>query len=281
MTERLEDADLGTLHLDGTGGYAVESIDLGFPAIRAGAVERVNANGSHDTTTFYGARAVSLKVAVFGTPAVTRREALDRLRAYTSPRRRPVLYFDEGDGSDRRILLRGDQFGGTLEHPEVTLTQIEWVAPSGIIESGTEISAEASAAVAPEGGETYNRGYPTIYPAVSVFGATSMVNAGTEPAAPVLQLWGPCTDPQLENLTTGEAIVFAGLTLTAEQYVEVDVREATVRQQGLASQSVYHLLNLAATSLWWLDPGTNHVRYAPATFGPGARATVAYRSAWL
>lgn len=281
MTERLDDAELGTLTLDDASGYVVEKLDLGFPAARSGVAERVNANGVRDDTAFYGARAVSLNLAVYGNGGTTRREALDRLRAYASPRRRPLLYFREDSGAERRIQLRGDQLGWPLEHPEVTLVNVAFVAPSGVIESAAEVTAEATAAVAPEGGESYNRGYPTTYPAVSVFGATLMTNDGTEPAAPVMQLWGPCTDPRLENLTTGEAITFAGLTLTAEQYAEVDVREATVRQQGLASQSVYHLLNLAETSLWWLDPGPNYVRYAPASYGPGARATVAYRSAWL
>lgn len=282
MTDRLEDATLGVLELTEVNGYAVGKVDLGFPAVRAATAERVNANGTDDSTEFYGSRAVALEVAVFDVPGVTRRQALDRLRAYASPSRRPVLYYDEqSDGEARRVQLRGDQLGWPMERPGYARVSIAWVCPDGVIEAADASVVTATGSIPPEAGRSYPRSYPLAYPATSIVGAAAVDNTGTEPAAPVLQLWGPVTNPAVANLTTGEQIVFTDLALTAEQYVEIDIKEATVRLNGRADQSLYHRLVFADTTFWWLRPGLNYVRYAPETYSGSARAVITFRSAWL
>ena len=47
---------------------------------------------------------------------------------------------------------------------------------------------------------------------------------GTAPTFPVLRITGPITDAVIENLTTGEAISFAGLTIDAGDYCDIDLR---------------------------------------------------------
>lgn len=284
MTTRLVDDKLGTLLLDEAHGYVVTEVDLGFPVVRSNSVDRVNANGADDSTLFYGARAVAVTVQVFASDdgSVSRRHALDSLRAYASPVRRPVLVFDdEGDGSERQITLRGNQLSWPLSNGRLATVRLAWEAPDGIIEDAVESSQQATASLDQEPGRTYNRVYSLTYPAFSVSGAVDCSNAGNEPAAPLLQLYGPCVDPYVENLSTGEGIYFSGLTLTAEQYAEVDVKAATVRLNGDAAQSIYGQLDFSKTVLWWLAPASNYVRYGASSFDAGAHAVITYRSAWL
>lgn len=287
---RLVDPDLGTLELTRANGYRVSNIDLGFPTSRAVVVERVNANGAEDLTVFYGARAVSMTVVVLAGVGVSRRAALDRLRAFASPARRPVLYFNDDDltsAPDRMVRLRGDQLGSPLTNPILTTTQVQWVAPEGVIESAAQLAVAVPAVASAEAGRLYPRTYPIIYPPNAVYGSVTVVNEGTEPAAPILRLWGPCVDPWAGNLSFGESLGLTGIlpsdppvTLTAEQFVEVDVREATVRLQGKATQNMYSNLTLDS-ALWWLRPGSNLIRYTPASYGPGARAELFWRHAWI
>lgn len=280
MSTKLVDPDLGTLELGRQHGLAVRELDLGYPEARVVSDPRVNANGADDRTTFYGPRAVALTCLVGDTPGRTRQQALDLLRAYASPGRRPVLVYGP-DGAERQVQLRGDQLGWPLTAEASTEVQLAWVAPEGILEAAVESTVEVSAVAASEPGRRYPRTYPLTYPETSLVGAVAAVNAGTEPAAPVMQLWGPCVDPALVNATTGERLAFTGLTLAAGQYVEVDVRAATVRLNGRADQSMYQSMDLLASSLWWLAPGTNQVRYSPASYDPAARAVLTYRSAWV
>lgn len=282
MSTRLVDPELGTLELEPADGFRVRDLDLGYPAARVVSDPRVNANGTDDRTEFYGSRVVSLTCLVQSVEGRTRRQALDLLRAYASPRRRPVLIFDEdGTGDERQVRLRGDQLGWPLSTAVAADVQVAWTAPDGILEAVTESSVSVSAVPITEPGRSYPRTYPLTYPAISLVGAVDAPNAGTEPAAPVMQLWGPCTDPALVNASTGEQLRFTGLTLTGSQYVEVDVKAATVLLNGRAGQSLYSSMDLLASSLWWLQAGSNLVRYSPASYDPAAHAVLTYRSAWI
>lgn len=280
---RLVDPELGTLELTRANGYKVSDINIGFPAARDVVTHRVNAHGVDDSTAFYGARAVSMTVVVMDGVGVSRRVALDRLRAFASPARRPVLFFNDDDLTsepDRMVRLRGNQLGSPLTNPILSITQVQWVAPEGIIESAIEQVVTASATAEVEAGRTYPRTYDLTYPSITSIGSAAVTNDGTEPAAPILRLWGPCTDPKVINLATMETLELTGLSLTAEQYVEVDVREATVRLQGKSTQNLYTSLTLDS-ALWWLQPGVNDVRYSPATWSGDARAQIIYRHSWI
>lgn len=280
MTTKLVDPELGTLELGRQHGLAVRELDLGYPEARVVSDPRVNANGADDRTTFYGPRAVALTCLVGNTPGRTRQQALDLLRAYASPGRRPVLVYGP-DGQERQVRLRGDQLGWPLTSSAATEVQLAWVAPDGILEAAVESTTVVSAVAPAEPGRRYPRTYPLTYPETSLVGAMDALNAGTEPAAPVMQLWGPCVDPVLLNATTGERLAFTGLALTGDQYVEVDVKAATVLLNGRAGQSLYQSMDLLASSLWWLAPGSNLVRYSPASYEPAAHAVLTYRSAWI
>lgn len=286
----LEADGLGRLELTEANGFVVTSLDLGWPTVRAVSNNRVGANGADDTTAFYGPRAVSLEVGVFAPDdrTASRRDRMSRLLAYASPARRAVLVFWDDDGVPQRVSLRGESVTPPPRRPVGTAVTVmlAWSAPDGIVEELEQRTVKVSAFAATGGpGRTYPRRYPIRYPVRASAGSQDVVN-GTEPAAPIYRLWGPCVNPRLVNVETGAEVRFGNtatgdLTLTADQYVEVNVRNATVTLNGRATESLYSRLDLVASSFAWLIAGTQRLRYVPKSFGSGAHADVLYRRAYL
>jgi hypothetical protein len=291
---RLEEPKLGTLRLETHYGYRVAKLDLGFPVARAVAEDRVNANGQIDSTALYGARAVSLALAVVGNSdgetgeVDTRRNLLDRLRAFASPARRPYLYVDDEDGSvERRVLLRGDQAGAPLEIPGSAQVTVVWVAPAGILEHGVQQTVSVSAVLPSDPGRTYDKTYSVSYPKQSSVGSKGVENIGTEPAAPVYRIFGPCTNPTIINPDTGDVLAFGGtavtgtVTLTESQFIEVDVTAATAFYNGDPTASAYSAIDFVRSTFAWLAPGANRLRLVTSSYQGDARLEVMYRSAWI
>jgi hypothetical protein len=107
------------------------------------------------------------------------------------------------------------------------------------------------------------------------------VNAGTASAQDfVISLFGPCTNPRFENLTTGQQLRFV-TTLTAGQFLEINVRDRTVRLNGLVAQNRYNTLDFATSQWFDLPPGESLLRYRPDSITAGAFARVGFRSSWI
>ncbi|RYZ31919.1 MAG: hypothetical protein EOP01_02340, partial [Propionibacteriaceae bacterium] len=212
--------------------------------------------------------------------APPRRDVLARLRAYASPGRRPVLVWREDDGVSRRVVLRGDSAPLVFDRApagasvKVLLT---FVAPNGVLELLTPTTASVSAVASPGGGRGFPVRLPFGFPRTSTFNTTTVTNTGTEAAPPLLKLWGPCTGPVLLNLTTGERVSLPGLTLTPQQYVEVNVENATLRLNGRATESLYAYQEWGVSSFGYLAPGVNLLRYSPALWSAGAHCDVEFR----
>jgi hypothetical protein len=274
---RIEDGpDVLDLRSD---GYHVGRLEISFPTARAVSQPRPDDDGEIDTTVYHGSSAVSIEVVL--TPGVSTLTALkDALRAFCHPSRRPYLVVEQ-DGQQRRIRLRADQQTAPITDPFHVQVQAQWRAPDGVVESLAEQIGTSDAVTAGEGGRSYPRSYPLSYAESSPVGAVTVTNDGTVAVRPVLRLYGPATDPRVENQSTGERLIFTGLTLLAGDWLEIDCREKTARLNGLPSQSRLARLDFANSSYLRLLPGMNTVRYYPVSFGDGARLEVRFRSAWL
>jgi hypothetical protein len=150
-----------------------------------------------------------------------------------------------------------------------------------VIEAAVESVAVAQASSGGEAGRTYDLTFDRDYPATSPVGSVTAVNAGTASAQDfVIFLFGPCVNPRFENLTTGQQIRFV-TTLTAGQFLEINVRDRTVRLNGLVAQNRYNTLDFATSQWFDLPPGASLLRYRPDTITAGAFARVSFRSSWI
>jgi hypothetical protein len=274
---RLEDGD-SVLDLRAD-GYRVARLDIGLPTARAVTVARPDQDGEDDTTAHHGAAAVTMDVRLRGKDQslIVLRDAL---RAFCHPAKRPYLVVEEA-GEQRRIRLRADQLVGPITNPVHQQVQLSWRAPDGVMESLAEQIGTSDAVTAGSGGRSYPRTYPLTYAESSPVGAVTVGNDGNVAVRPLLRLYGPASDPRVENQTTGERLIFEGLTLLAGEWLEIDCLEKTARLNGLANQSRLAQLDFLNSTWLRLLPGMNTVRYYPVSFGDGARLEARFRPAWL
>lgn len=283
-TARLEADDLDTWELDIEHGFAVDSLDIGFPAVRAVVAPNTDRSGERDTTRFFGGRAVVLSGTILPTDDLSRQAVLDRLTAFVHPARRSWLYFELEPGSgERRIRLRGDQMGRPIVVPGMARVSVGWRGPDGVQEAAEAIEVEGTPAGDQELGRPYDRDYDLEYPDTTDMGDVTLDNTGTEEAYPTILMYGPAEDPRVWNITTGESFRMAGVDLDDEDaYVELDMRAHTAtKHDGLVVTDVSHLVEFDLSTWFALAPGENLIRYVPRDFDEGARVTVRVRPTWI
>lgn len=121
------------------------TIDLGFPEVRASVQDNPQSDGTYDETQYTGARLLTIEGVVvqdaFGGVA----NAWDKrigwnsaswftryLSRWASPARRFRLYLTDDSGTPRFIDVRGDSFSSGVEYKDGTRTfQLGLVNPSG------------------------------------------------------------------------------------------------------------------------------------------------------
>ena len=283
MPARLEDTTLGTLYLDTDHGFSGVTIDPGFPTVREDVEDRPNANGTYDGTSLIGARAVTVSALVMGTATTTRRVLVERVRAYCSPARRPVLIWDEGDGVERRAVLRGSGASAPLQGGLARNLQATWACPSGVLETSALVTVEVTAGATPEAGIILPTVLPHTFPTSTVAGTTTVTNGDVynADADHVTQLWGPVTGPRLVNITSGLVTSFPSVTLSADQYIEVDSANPSARLNGRVAESMWGYQEPGVSDIFQLVGGVNLLRYAPSSYSGNARAVVSFRPATL
>lgn len=281
MTVRLVEDALGELELEASSGYYVRKLDLGFPEVRAAAEPLVQADGSDDWTEHHGARAVSLDLVLAPIDATPVSTLLDDLRAFCHPGLRPWLYYTLDDGLPRRMRLRADQQGGVFQRPGSLDLRAAWRAPDGVQESADLVTSIIPAATDEEPGTGFDWSFDLTFPEMTPRGAVNVTNLGNGYAVPVIRMYGPCENPKIENQTLDERIEFAGLTIAAGDYVEVDVRTTAIRLNGESALSRFDLVDWPVSTLFRLARGVNAVRYYPDVFSGASEALVLYRHTWL
>ena len=281
MTFRLERDGVPTLHLTPENGFTVRRVDLGYPAPRTVVDARPLANGTDDRTRFFGERVVSLDILARG----ERQQKIDELSPFLVPEGRSYLYFPVGN-FERRILLRGRSRSAVYNVPGKQEMLVQWDAPDGTAETAlaNEVTAFATVGVSP--GFLFDLTFDLVFPQTSPAGRTNAFTVGNARCYPVLQLWGPCTFPRIDNLQDRNVFglpkqLAFDVALSAGQYLEVDLREKTVFLNGNPAQSRYSTLDFAVSEWWSLAPGDNFVKYFPDTFSGNARAVLTYRCTFL
>jgi phage-related protein len=111
-----------------------------------------------------------------------------------------------------------------------------------------------------------------------VDGSVSVTNEGIFPTPPIIDIYGPCSNPQVINITQSKMIRL-NTTLAEGDVVTFDFDAKTIFLNG--DSSVYSSLDDA--SEWWeLPPGETTVQFRIDDVGPGtAQMRLAFRSAWV
>lgn len=102
-------------------------------------------------------------------------------------------------------------------------------------------------------------------------------NAGTYPTPAVIRIFGPITDPVLENMSTGEDLVF-NTTLGVGEYLEIDLDVHTIRLNGVAPRA--NTLDRVNSSWFLIEPGVWMFRLRGSDTNYLGTFDVTWRDAW-
>lgn len=285
---RLEEPTLGTLDLTAP-GYVVSDIVIGHPSERA--VERARAlnDGAIDETQFFGGRAVTFTVTL-DTRVLPFETLVDRLKAFTSPRRRPLLVWSYlgTPTSLRTLLLRGVDAPVAMNGTRYPVVVSSWKSPWAFQRGYEQSCVVITPSQAEEAGRTYPLTFNRTYPAQLPVGAFVAANNGNENADWTAVVSAGPTGTVVNPVITvnGVAMRFdqnGGITLTAGQTLVIDTAARSVLLNNDPADPRLDRVNYLAWQ--WEDlqlrPGTNLVSYRHTGSSTVAFATICWDTTWL
>lgn len=273
-------------------GFVPQRLNRGFPEIRDVSDKRPSQNGTFDFTEFFGARAITLEVSVAtelqDNPSITDEILEDSLRKWMLPNVRAYLYVKPKDEIlYRRALVRPANVGSQLNfvtNAGFRTVSMSWRGVDGVFEDAALSTNNLEVSSTTEAGRTYDQTYDKTYAASSVIGAKIIRNEGNAPSFPVISVYGACTQPRIENITTGKKLEFlAAYTVNSGEYLVIDFAEGTVYLNGDSTNSRYDKIDFAGgISEWWdLQPGDNFLRFYPLSSSPPSTALIEWRSKFI
>lgn len=186
------------------------------------------------------------------------------------------LYIQPPNSSERVVFCKslGVKYNwSTMRRTGTTDIQIQLKAEDPTIYDS--LLAEAVCGVTPSAGgrsypKSYNYGYGTVieggyeddyldsyaYSDAVVNSIAVVTSSGNKPAKALLTIFGPVQNPVIVHDTSGKRLTFS-ISLTEEQYLEIDLRKRTVLLNGTANRR-HTLLN--HTGWFLLPPGINSFR---------------------
>lgn len=278
-----------------------------LPDIRAADSEKSYADGTYmgvDRTT---SRTVEMSLVLTDAYNLSEAELANRMRAlelvfqpsdtvktmvFDMPGWNHTGYTDTGAGTGtrgvrvfgrtrrREVVMDIDGYGMQVPRAEV---QIICHDPYiyGLTDHILTLSAPAASA-----GRGYDMTFPVSYGGGSATSQGIANNYGTWKAYPVVIFNGPCVNPYIVNLKTGEKFRVS-LTIASGDYLVCDFRDQTVLLNGTASRR-----NLVTSANFWTIPpvthGSNLFEYESTTVSFGfdsgvspASASVSWKDTWI
>jgi hypothetical protein len=243
--------------LDGDEGVT----GLDSPEVRSSMVDIVQGDGAIAGRFYHGPRPITLTGKIMAATVATRNE------------RESLLYKVLNDC----MLADGTLYWTPTGSSQQQIISVRKFQPARI--RGGWVKDFFVSLVAPD---------PYIYSAtVATFSGAhntnhTITNHGNAPAPPTtLRAYGPGTNPRFTNSTTGEVLGFTGLTLSAGQYLDVNMKTKTAVLSTGAS--LYSYINYPTQATWWrLLPGDNTVRLDWTSGTPSSPYfTIEHRSTWV
>lgn len=246
---------------------------------RESAAERTEQDGAIQGDNWYGKRAIILGGELLVSGTIARNEAAARvMRASNAMRKDATLIWTPDGGEQVFVKVRRSQrttiAGNWNKKFQIPLTAADPRIYSTLLTTGT-----VSAAAATEAGRSYNKKFNYIYGATAANGVLFVTNNGWGESPPIIRVYGPGINPSLINNTTGQSINLTYTLTSAEEYLELDFFNRTIKLQGTSNR--YSAMQFATSEWWYLQPDQNEIRLAYSSFSAGAKMEIFYRDAWV
>lgn len=281
----INDADGNAVSLHETTTRALVRADglVGVPGVRESVRAWPNAHGTINESRWMTDRTISLEGEVWGS---TYEQVFDEfglinkafLEALTDGP--SVLKWTRGGAGtalQAEVKLAGPVQTSIAEGGKLLRYQAQFRASDPRAYSQTETTATGAVLSAAAGGLVFPDPFAWTFGA-SGGGIASVTNSGDIPTPPVLRIYGAISTPTVRLVETGETISLTG-SVSAGDYLELDVAERTVKLNGSASR--LNLLDYSATTWFELPVGVSTLRLLGASFDANARLDVLYRPAFI
>lgn len=283
----LEHPSLGRLDLDCADGFVVSEFTIGYPTVRDVVTNKALADGTIDTTTFVGSRAVTIALRLnnTGCNGYETQDLLDLITPYVSPRIRPTLVYTVDKTASnpnhvRSLLLRGVDAPFTVNAPKALTLVCQWVSADSFTSSLEDTCAVAPITAADEFGRFYDLSFPRDYPFSPPVGITLFTPQGNAPMDWTGTITSTVTDPiiTINNIN----ITFSGITLITGQTINIDTANRTILRNNDPNDSIYGFSNFQDWT--WDDirvtPGLNFIRLEAASHLNSPAFTLCYFDRW-
>ena len=259
----------------------VECSLFSAPDVRLKSLDRPLDHGAFSTSAFYSGRTIEVDLEVWGATEGELQTNLVKALQMTELTDTDIPWVMQlpGFGKVRLEAKCIRRNVGAINQDynvgyKTTVTADYW-APNPRILSNSQGSQALGVAVQ-SGGLTYDISYDIVYGASGTSG-NIVTNSGSFETRPSITITGPISNPNLENVTTGKVLSFAGFSLASGETLVVDFYNRQVLLNGTSSR--YFWVN-DVTKWWTLIPGDNEIRLGGTSSG-SASATVTWRNAWM
>lgn len=272
----------------GTPYTLVQGIDglTSMPDLRTGDQTLFRRHGLIPGDDFLEGRSVTVRIRVSEPDPVEFSTALQALTAAFTPGQdeSPMVFQIPGvaGGGTRRIICRPRRMAmpvGENWSLGMAVATIQLDASDPRIYDDTEQAVGTTLAVA-TGGHAWPQVWNMNWGGAFSNGSVTVENTGAFTTGWTATITGPVTNPSIENVDTGQRLVFAadgGLVLSLGDILVVDSETRTALLGG--TQSRYN--TIAAPVSWWdLPPGLTQFRFRGTT-SDTPTMTISWRSAWI
>lgn len=236
--------------------YQILSVDglEGLPGIRNQDDNRGFADGMFSGRDFLGGRTISIIFNTFGTNTVSAQQNFNTIQRALLPQTSGTtpLYFYLPPNETQFINARVRGLRTTVD-PNYTygyiVSQVDFFCPDPCYYNQNTQTASLDYTV--PGGRTYNRVYNLTYGGGTAQITTTISNTGWATTYPVIEIYGPITNPVIGNQTQGASLYFTG-TYSNSDILRVDLYNKLVTLNGNPAR------NLLISGEWFsAQPGNN------------------------
>ncbi len=246
-------------------GYLREASGLDSAGVRYQTIDIPMTDGAITTDAYYSARSITLEGMIWPDPVSLVNVRTEKLQRATNAMRADsiIRWWPTGMSPLQVAVRRADPLRIRAGRPRQFSLSV--IASDPRIYSQDERS--------------FTGATPTLISG-STYGVTiNAVNEGTVAAPWEARIYGPMTNPELRNVTTGEKIVTSGLTVSAGDFLSYDSAARTVKLNGTVNK--YADVTFLQTSWFGLIPGLNELSGRGTSTNADTYATLTYRAAWL
>lgn len=266
--------------------YSVDGLE-GLPELRVQDDNRGYNDGMFSGRDFLAGRTITMEILTLAGNGHSAPYNFDLLQSALLPQSQGLtaLTFLLSASATQMTMNVRVRSRKTVVDPDYTFgyirSQVQFFAPDPRYYSdpATSLTLTPTASL----GRTYPLTFNRVYNKASVAQSQAVTNAGNWYTAPAISIVGPCTNPIIGNVTTGQYITI-NIALANTDTLTVDLNARTVTLTNASVTNSPRRNQVASGSQWFsfAANSTQYLFFGASNISVGlTQATTSYRSAYI